>query len=328
MTKRKTAIGRRGPKQFQPDLEAEVLNMRTYNFFLGALSQIALSMFQWENLPESMNQLWLENCLFENGQAALLYDRDFGFINTRSVINGKLNIYGRPVSLQCYSFGYTKIREVYDGLVKDGPIDEQCILVENTVQRNATFPTLQLFAYRMANAQRSEDVNIKNQKFPYYIECDERQKMTIINAYQQIDGNSPVILGDKNGALSDAFKSISTVAPYVADKIQLYRRQIFREALEFLGVNCVVDNKRERLIADEANANNEVVNLNLQAFLVPRQRAASQFNEKYASELGGKEISVKIRSDLYNLIKQVESIVAPYNEEVNNEASNSIRTQE
>ena len=39
--------------------------------------------------------------------------------------------------------------------------------------------------------------------------------------------------------------------------------------------------KKERLITDEANSNNELINLNLQSYLAPRQEACKQFNEKF-----------------------------------------------
>ena len=74
--------------------------------------------------------------------------------------------------------------------------------------------------------------------------------------------------------------------------------------------------KSERLITDEANSNNELINLNLQASLAPRQEACKQFNELYGLTGTDKEIKVRVRSDLHNIIKNVESIVSDY-EDVN-----------
>ena len=71
--------------------------------------------------------------------------------------------------------------------------------------------------------------------------------------------------------------------------------------------------KKERLITDEANSNNELINLNLQSFLVPRQEACKQFNKLFGLEGTDKELSVKVRSDLYNIIKKEESIINDYN---------------
>lgn len=72
--------------------------------------------------------------------------------------------------------------------------------------------------------------------------------------------------------------------------------------------------KKERLVSDEANSNNELINLNLQSYLAPRQHACKLFNEKFG--LTGKNaISVRVRSDLHNIIKNNESIIMDYNKD-------------
>ena len=76
------------------------------DFNLERFKKVALSVFEWVNLPKSMNAMWLEKCLYYNGQASLLKDKRFGFINTNCCTNGDLNIYGLPVNLNCYSFLY------------------------------------------------------------------------------------------------------------------------------------------------------------------------------------------------------------------------------
>ena len=75
----------------------------------------------------------------------------------------------------------------------------------------------------------------------------------------------------------------------------------------------IVD-KKERMITEEANSNNELINLNLQSYLAPRQEACRQFNEKFGLTGTDKEISVRVRSDLHNIIKNVQSIVNDYKE--------------
>lgn len=302
---------KRPPKLKDRYLEAEVLNISSFQDFYNRLSRIAMYMFEWENLPDSMDGTFLEWCLFNYGQAALLYDeRSGGFINTQCVTHGKLNLYLKPISLECYSIDTHIIRDVYNGLESPRDKNSECILVENTLNRIPTAPTLNLFAMRLADAQRTEDVNIKQQKFPMYIQTDQKQLQTVLTTYEQYSGNTPVIIADKSGVPAESFKSVNTNAPFIADKVLQYRLKIFNEALSYLGVTNL-NEKKERQLTDEVNKNNEEINLNLQAFLVPRQRAARQFNQKYGfnKENG---IKVKIRSDLYNLIKFEESVVQNY----------------
>ena len=109
-------------------------------------------------------------------------------------------------------------------------------------------------------------------------------------------------------------KAINTEAPFVADKVMQYKKAIWNEALTYLGINNIIEEKKERLISDEANSNNELINLNLQSRLAPRQEACRQFNEKFGLAGTDKEISVRVRSDLHNIIKNAESIVKDYKE--------------
>ena len=293
--------------------DAMLLNSDTYNDYLQRMKKICLSMFDWVNLPPSMNARFLEMCLFYNGQAALLYDNDYGYINTMAADGGSINIYGLPTEIQCYSYRFNQRRELY--MVDTGAEKgSECILVMNNFERVPTATTITLFAYRLAEAQRTADVNIKAQRTPVLITTDQKQYFTLKKMYEEFDGNSPAIFADKNLITADAMKAIKTEAPFIVNDIMDYKVKIWDEFLLTMGLNNLVE-KKERLITDEANTNNEVVNLNLQALLVPRKEACRQFNEKYGL-MGDKAIDVKVRSDLYNIIKQYESITSDYNTEL------------
>ena len=297
-------------------LDNVVLNNSTFIDYLDRFRKIALSVFEWVNLPESMNAMWLEKCLYYEGQASLLFDKNRGgYINTKTCSNGYVNMYGLPSELHCYSFDYDTTRKLYTGIDNNKPKDEtECILVQNNWERIPTAGTMELFAYRLYEAEQSAFVNIKAQKTPVLLLVDESQRLTMENLYTQYDGNKPFIFGDKKQINQDTLKAIKTDAPFVADKIIEYKKEIWNEALTFLGINNIMVDKKERLITDEANSNNEIINLNLQSYLAPRQEACKQFNKKFGFEGTEKEISVRVRSDLHNIIKNVQSIVSDYNE--------------
>jgi hypothetical protein len=303
-------MGKIKPKDLR-FLDSALMNSETYFDYVERFKKICLSMFEWVNLPESMNARYLEECLYYKGQASLLKDELYGFINTQCASNGYLNIYGLPSSLNCYSYQYNSIRNLYTGL--DGAEDKDCILVMNNWQRVPTASTIELFCQRLAEAEMTATVNIKAQKTPVLIVVDENQRLMMENLYAQYDGNKPFIFGDKNQVGDNVVKSINTGAEFIADKIMEYKKQIWNEALQFLGINTLQTEKKERLITDEASSNNELINLNLQSMLVPRQEACKQFNKLFGLEGTDKEISVRVRSDLYNIIKNEESVITDYN---------------
>lgn len=297
--------------------DAEFKNVEAEGDYFERLKKVSISMFDWVNLPESMDERFLELCLFYYGQAALLKDEKYGFINTKAASNGYMNIYGLPTAINCYSFEYHADRRTYqDGGINSGAAnpDEQAILVMNTAERISTASTISLYAKRLAEADRSAEVNIRLQKFPIVMNVDEKQRLAALNMFRQYDGNEPLLFGDKNQMLSESLKAVQTGIPYVADKIMAYKKEIWNEYLTFLGINNLEVSKKERLVASEATTNNEVINLNLMSFLVPRQKAAKQFNELFGLT-GDKEVSVRVRSDLFNIIKEQESIITDYDVE-------------
>lgn len=287
------------------------VNEATYIDYLERFKKIALSMFEWVNLPSSMNPRYIEECLYYKGMCAFLKDKDYGFINTQCCSDGYINIYGLPTSLNCFSFQYHTSRKLYTGLPDDEK-DKQCILVMNNYQMRPTASTLELFARRLYEAERTCDVNIKAQKTPVMILVNENQRIMMENLYSQYDGNKPFIFGDKEQLNSGMITSVNTNAPFVADKIMEYKKQIWNEALTFLGINNIEIEKKERLVSDEVGANNELVNLNMMSYLIPRQEACKQFNEYFGLTGTDKEISVRVRSDLFNIIKQQNSVIQDY----------------
>lgn len=239
-----------------------------------------------------------------------MYDNNYGFINTKCSTDGKLNIYNLPTKFHCYSYDYQSTRRLYSGLVdKNNKRDDECILVMNNWDRIPTVSTLQLFALRLYEAERSADVNIKAQKTPLLLLCHEKQRFSLTQLYNKYTGNEPAIFGDKYQLDEKLIRSVDTGAPFIADKLIDYKKEIWNEALTFLGVNNILVDKKERLIQDEANSNNELINLNLQSYLSPRELACKQFNEKFGFTNTDKAISVRIRSDLHNIIKNSMSIV-------------------
>lgn len=289
--------------------DAILLNNDTYKDYLERIKKIALSMFVWENLPDTMNSRYLEMCLYYKGQAALLYDNNYGFINTQAADSGYINIYGLPTLLNCFSYSYNSMRNLYvpdSGEGKDG----ECILVMNTFERVPTAATVELFAYRLSQAQRSADTNVSVTRSSQLLLTDQKQYFTLKKMYEEYDGNTPAIFADKNLITPDSIKAIKTDTPIMLKELMDYKREIWNECLTALGVSNL-NEKRERMVSAETDSNNEVVNLNLQSFLVPRQKAAEEFNKKFGLT-GDKAIKVRVRSDLYNLVKQYDSIASDY----------------
>lgn len=302
MSGRKTI---RGHNQFK---DATLLNSDTYFDYLDRFKKIALSIFEWKNLPDSCDARFLELSLYYLGKASLLKDDTRGFLNLKAAWNGNVNIYGLPTKINCWSYNLNISKKTFMGgldNITDETRNDYAILVMNNFDMIPTAPTLELFAKRLAEAQRACDVNIKQQKYPRLLLTDKSQELTMRNLVNQIDDNELNIFGDKNSINLDQIRTVDTQAPYVADKLTEYIKEIWNQALTFLGISNI-DYKRERMIASETDSKNELINLNLQSYLIPRKKACEQFNALFGLT-GENAIDVVVRSDLHNVVKELEN---------------------
>ena len=284
-------------------------NYDTFMNMYRRMAKIVLSMFTYENLPDSMDQRFLEQSLFEDGQASVLYDTDKKLvINTRCADNGEINIYNLPTRINCFSVNFRTDRIVYNGIIEDTLNKEtQAVLMLNDEERLPSWVYVFEYAERLADAQKTIDINVRAQRTPILILGSKKQKMSLENMYAQYDGYKPVIMGDEDYLSQDSIKAVNTGAPYVADKIQNLKKEIWNEFLGTFGINNINVEKKERLISAESDSNNEVTNYALKSYFDARKRAVKQINELF-----GTNIEVKINADLFNIVKQEESIITDY----------------
>lgn len=258
----------------------DVMNVSTYVDYYERLKALALSRFEWVGLPETCNQRFLEKVLFSDGMACFCkHHENGGLLSLRVTPSAELNVYEESVNYRAYSVGYDH----------DYPLDE-IVVVRNNYMSKSTESSLELFALRLANIERTIDVNLNAQKTPVIIRCDEKERVTFKNLFNQYDGNAPIIFGTKS-LDTEKFKVFKTDAPYLVDKLNEQKRQMWNEALAFLGINSnPAADKRERLITDEVNSNNEQTETMLLSNLATRLQACEELKQKF-----GIDATVRVR---------------------------------
>ena len=106
----------------------------------------------------------------------------------------------------------------------------------------------------------------------------------MLNLFKEVDGNSPVIFGDKNLDLN-AIKGLNIGAPFVADKLYNLKSQIWNEALTYLGISNTNIQKKERMVSDEVNRNQGGTIASRYSRLESRRFAFKQINEMYGLDI-------------------------------------------
>lgn len=249
-------------------------NNANYNMYYDRLTELAISMFDWKNLPDSIDSRFMELSLMRDGMCVFFKDEVMGYLALRTMIGGHLNVYQIPTLRTAYaSNGYN--RQLNE--------DDSVIIFNNLLHTN-TQPFINLYAKRLWQLDRIIDVNANAQKTPILVTCDETQRLTMKNLYMQYEGNMPVIFGDKNLS-PNSLKTLSTQAPYVADKLYQLKTQIWNEALTFLGISNLNIQKKERLVADEVVRNQGGVIASRYSRLNARRMACNEINKMFGLDI-------------------------------------------
>ena len=261
--------------------ESAYMNNRTYLHYYNSLTELSLSMFEWKNLPATIDQRFLEMCLFSDGMCVFFEDEVLGYLCLQCMIGGKLNVYRIPMQRRAYATnGYNK---ELDGT-------NSVIIFNNYLHTNSMLD-VEMYSKRLYDLDRAIDVNAKAQKTPVLIQCDESQRLTMKNLYKQYEGNEPFIFGSK-GLDANGLKVLQTGAPYVADKLYELKSQIWNEALTYLGISNTNVTKKERMISDEVIRNMGGTIASRYSRLESRRQAVEQINKMF-----GLDIEVNYRAD-------------------------------
>lgn len=262
----------------------KLLNQATLIDIYSRLRLLALSVFEWSGLPDTVSERHLEKTLYEEGKAFFFNDPKTGFLCLRGSFDGQLNVYGEPINVRVSG------QNGYNEVLKPG----KYVMIRNNYDMIPTYSTISMFAQRLARVERSIDVNVNAQKTPVLILCDEKQRHTLKNVYSQYIGDEPVIYADKS-MNPDMIKSIDTKAEFVADRLQAYKQALWNECMTFLGINAPGGNyqKAERMVVPEVESNNQLIEVSGDVMLLTRQAAA-----KSISAIIGHTVTVDFRRGL------------------------------
>lgn len=261
--------------------ESSTRNGAAFTHYYNRLTELAISMFEWQNLPETVDERYLELGLFSNGMMVFFQDEILGFLGLRCMINGQFNVYRVPVGRRAYADnGYNK------------PLtDKDSVIIFNNMLRQNCVMDVRMFAEKLADLDRSIIVNARAQKTPVLIQAAENERLTMLNLYKEYDGNAPVIYGDK-GLNAKGLTVLKTDSPYTADKLYQLKTEIWNEALTYLGISNVNLVKKERLVTDEVAKNQGGIVASRYSRLQARRQACEEINRMF-----GLDVWVDYRED-------------------------------
>ena len=272
---------------FKAWLAADSFNRLTYDFYYDRLLEMSLSRYEWLNLPESVDARFLELTLFKNGLALFFDDDVLGMLALPVIISGPFNVYKIPIRRRAVTPGVSSVNETDKSTVSTYHAErtnKDSVICYNNMLHSPSLNMCRMFARRLADIDRTIDVNISAQKTPVLIESDSNTLLSLKNAYKQYEGNFPVIFGKKG--IADNVKVLMTGAPLVAPALQQLKQTIWNDALESLGIANHGADKKERVNTLEIQANQGGTIASRYSGLIAREQACDAVNKMFGTDIG------------------------------------------
>lgn len=250
------------------------MNNRLYAHYYRYLTELAVSMFEWKNLPETVDERYMELCLFAQGQAIFFKDETLGYLCLNNMVQGKFNVYRVPIRRKAYAVnGYQK-----------SLTDKDSVIIYNDYLRGNSMLAVRNYAEMLYDIDQTIRVNARAQKTPVLLACDESERLSLLNLYQKYDGNQPFIFGTKD-LKRDALQVLTTDAPDVTKSLYELKTKYFNEALTYLGISNINIQKKERLVADEVSRMVGGTIASRYQRLEMRRKACEEINDMFGLEL-------------------------------------------
>ena len=263
------------------------LMMSEYTRLFTHYKNVATNLYVWENLPPGIESRHIEQFLFQHGQVFFTYDDSNGFLCLPCVAT-ELNIYDDPTKIRVTSRNFSKDYDSSKG-----------VRILNNDSALATIQHVDWFAKRMAHIESVMIQNLQQQRLPYIVATSKETELSVKMMMDDVSNGEMSIFMDseKMKDLKSNIAVFSTNTPYLLDKLQQEKYELEREMLQFFGINTTIE-KKERLLVDETNANNDYIEMNLLIGLATRQRACELINEQF-------QLNVSVTSTMHH-IKQTQ----------------------
>lgn len=264
--------------------------------YMRRLRELCMNRFTWKGLPETIDPRFVEKTLYESGLA--IYCKP-----DLDMFNGEIDMIlrGAPATQLDYQdnpLAYT----VYANNFISGMLDkDECVPIWANMSRTPDLDIVMWYARRLAEAERTVDINLKNMRHPKVFAVSEEQRLTAVNFQRKLDeGEHVLFVTDAHDPTIMAVHDVG-MNPDVVGKVQVSKNMIMGDCMTMLGVNNANQDKKERLVESETSANDDQVALNRAIALGERKKAALKINKMF-----GTNITVEWNEDVLNFAQQNE----------------------
>ena len=267
----------------------DLLNDLTFRCLFDKFKLVCMNMHEWGNLPDGIEERHIERWLFSRGFCAFFKDPQMAHMVLECDTGSNVNVYGDPLGYRAHGYNYQRYLQA-----------DECVLIRNNALALPTETFILHYVNKLTEAERTMDVNVKACKTPVIFTCDDKDVLTFKRIFQQVDGNVPAIFADR-GLNLESINAFLTGVKFMGNELMDYKRSVESDLLTFIGQNNTPVDKKERLITDEAEANDDLIQSFADLQLQAREKACKEINDMF-----GLNVTVKRRCSVEKAVEKVE----------------------
>lgn len=288
----------------------------SYMFWVRQITNLAVNRFKWEGLPESVDVRFMEMCLFHYALSIFYHDDDLdNFLAVQGAGTAYVNMLQNPVAFTAIGPGpafttdqqtmLTKTLSAYNPATNYDLIDKDpkksAIPIWANYIRTPDLDGVMMYARRIAMIERTIEINAKNMRMPKVLKANQNNQLTLTNiARQQDQGAEVIIINGESIDMSDIDVLDLSISDTQLSSLAVQRTRWFNECMNFLGIDNSNQDKKERLVASEVDANNTQTDSFRYVQLNARRQACEQINKVH-----GLNISVEYNVEVEAMASQV-----------------------
>lgn len=268
--------------------------------YFRVLTELAVNRFKWSGMPESVDTRFLEITLFHQALSVFYFDDRYDkYLALKGGSTNYINMMDNP----------TAFHVIGNNFVAKTIGAKDAVPIWANYLRIPDLDIVMLYSTKLADIDRSIEINAENARRTKIIAINENQRLSAVNINRQIDeGQSVVALA---GPLQDMefVKALDLgVEPEAIEKLHIVRTRIWNECMGLLGIENANQDKTERLVSGEVDANDEQTSMMRYVNLNARRMAADKINKRFPDL----NVSVEYHTDAERAVTMLDATPENY----------------
>lgn len=241
--------------------------------YIRQLTERCVNRFKWINMPKTIDIRFMELTLFRTGLSVFYYEYGLErFLALQGSSAGRHDMLDNPRRFRVWGNDFTQ-KELPRKFV---------VPIWSNYLRVPDWDIVMIYASRLAEIDLTIEINTRNARRTRVIAVSENQRLTAKNISRQIDeGQAAIEVGpDVMGEIGISALDMG-VDPDSIEKLHILKVRVWNECLEYLGINGANQDKKERLVAAEVDANDDQVGSARDVNLNARKQAVMEINDKW-----------------------------------------------